>query len=146
MPILFSIHPRTRKRINDLNLQLPSSVIQSEPLAFSDYLHLQKNAFAVLSDSGTISEEASILNLRAINIRSTNERQECFEESPIIMSSLNYQIIEQALKLYEHQLSDIHVPISPVPSYHVPNVSEKVLRILLSYTGYINTYVWHEKS
>ena len=144
LPIFFSIHPRTRKRINQLNLRLPDSVIKSDPLSFSDYLSLQSNSFAVLSDSGTISEEASILKLRAINIRSTHERQEAFEEAPIVMSSLCYNTITQALHLFHNKLSTSCDPIMPVNSYHVPNVSEKVLRIILSYTKYVDTYTWHK--
>ena len=144
LPIFFSIHPRTRKRISQLNLSLPESVIKSDPLSFSDYLSLQSNSFAVLSDSGTISEEASILKLRAINIRSTHERQEAFEEAPIIMSSLCYKTISQALHLYKNQLSSSFDDVLPVNSYYVPNVSQKVLRIILSYTNYVDTYTWHK--
>jgi len=141
LPIIVSTHPRTLKMIKQKEINLDSNVKLIKPLGFNDYIRLQKSAKAVLSDSGTISEESSILKLKAINIREAHERPEAMEEGTVIMSGLKKESILNALKVLESQHdATLHI----VKDYSMDNVSDKVLRILLSYTEYINRNVWRK--
>ncbi|HCN57744.1 MAG TPA: UDP-N-acetylglucosamine 2-epimerase (non-hydrolyzing) [Exiguobacterium sp.] len=141
LPIIVSTHPRTLKMIKQKEINLDSNVKLIKPLGFNDYIRLQKSAKAVLSDSGTISEESSILKLKAINIREAHERPEAMEEGTVIMSGLKKESILNALKVLESQHdATLHI----VKDYSMNNVSDKVLRILLSYTEYINRNVWRK--
>jgi UDP-N-acetylglucosamine 2-epimerase (non-hydrolysing) len=139
LPIIVSTHPRTRNRINELNIKFNPLVQLMKPLGFNDYVKLQKEAKAVLSDSGTISEESSILKFPALNIREAHERPEAMEEASVMMVGLEKTRILQGLKILESQKEDT---LRNVADYSMPNVSDKVLRIILSYTDYINKTVW----
>lgn len=139
LPVIVSTHPRTRKKIEEKNVTLNPQIILSKPLGFIDYVKLQLEAKAVLSDSGTISEEASILSLKALNIRQANERPEAFEEASVMMVGLKADRIMQGLTVLESQQRDT---LRKVADYSMPNVSDKVLRIILSYTDYVNRVVW----
>lgn len=140
--IIFSVHPRTRKRIEETRLQVPSLVQLLKPLGLLDYVKLQKHSIAVISDSGTISEEASILNIPALNIRDAHERPEGMEEGAAIMVGLNVERIEQALEVLEAQSTEKKRLFPIVKDYNIPVVSEKVVRIILSYVDYVNNKVW----
>lgn len=139
LPIIFSTHPRTRKMIESQNVDLNPLIQLMKPLGFIDYIKLQKHARTVLSDSGTISEESSILGLKALNLRQAHERPEAMEEASVMMVGLHKDRILQALTLLEDQGQK---NIRPVADYSMPNVSKKVVRILLSYTDYIQRNVW----
>jgi len=141
LPIIFSTHPRTRKMIEQKKIQFNELVKLLKPLSFSDYVKLQICAKAVLSDSGTISEETSILGLRALNIREAHERPEAMEEATVMMVGLNKERILQGLEILEEQKEGT---IKITKDYDVDNVSEKVLRIILSYTDYVKRVVWQE--
>ncbi|EKF50163.1 UDP-N-acetylglucosamine 2-epimerase [Thermosipho africanus H17ap60334] len=141
LPIIFSTHPRTRKMIEQKKIQFNELVKLLKPLSFSDYVKLQICAKAVLSDSGTISEETSILGLRALNIREAHERPEAMEEATVMMVGLNKERIMQGLEILEEQKEGT---IKITKDYDVDNVSEKVLRIILSYTDYVKRVVWQE--
>lgn len=148
-PIIVSTHPRTRKKLESLtNNQSPvtiHSIIQwLKPLGFSDYNALQMNAFAVLSDSGTISEESSIMNFRALNIREAHERPEAMEEASVMMVELNPERIIQGLVQLQDQKIGKKRNFRIINDYSMPNVSDKVVRIILSYTDYIKRTVWSE--
>jgi len=170
-PVIVSTHPRTRKMIEEKQVQFHPSVQLMKPMGFSDYNQLQMNAYAVLSDSGTISEESSILNFRALNIREAHERPEAMEEASVMMVGLNPERVMQGLVQLQYQITDIdqinestHQQINtlsnqrinasthqqptrnflPVADYSMPNVSEKVVRIVISYTDYIKRVVWNE--
>ncbi len=139
MPIIISTHPRTRKMIEAKGIEFNSLIQTMKPLGFNDYSKLQINSKAVLSDSGTISEESSILGFKALNIRQAHERPEAMEEASVMMVGLKKERILQGLEILETQCVDT---LRQVADYSMPNVSEKVLRIILSYTDYVNRVVW----
>lgn len=139
MPVIVSTHPRTRKMIEAKGIEFHSLVKTMKPLGFNDYVKLQIKAKAVLSDSGTISEESSILGFRALNIRQAHERPEAMEEAAVMMVGLKKQRILQGLEILETQEIDT---LSLVSDYSKSNVSDKMLRIILSYTDYVNRVVW----
>lgn len=139
LPLIVSTHPRTRKMIESKGIEFNPLVKTMKPLGFNDYVKLQKYAKAVLSDSGTISEESSILGFRALNIRQAHERPEAMEEASVMMVGLKKDRILQGLKILETQEKDT---LRLVADYGMPNVSDKVLRIILSYTDYVNKVVW----
>lgn len=141
MPLIVSTHPRTRKMIESKGIEFNPLVKTMKPLGFNDYVKLQKYAKAVLSDSGTISEESSILGFRALNIRQAHERPEAMEEASVMMVGLKKERILQGLEVLETQDKDT---LRLVADYSMHNVSDKVLRILLSYTDYVNRVVWGE--
>ena len=140
--IIISTHPRTRKKIEKEKIIFPKNIEMLKPLGFHDYVNLQKNSFIVLSDSGTITEESSILNFPAINIRETHERPEGMEEAAVIMTGLNNERVIQAIEIIKEQFNEGKRLFNKVRDYDVDNVSHKVLRIILSYTDYINQNVW----
>jgi UDP-N-acetylglucosamine 2-epimerase len=144
LPIVVSTHPRTRNKINETKIQLNPLIQLIKPLGFHDYNHLQKNSKVVLSDSGTISEESSIMNFRALNIRDAHERPEAMEETSVMMVGLTSERIMQALMVLEEQGVGKNRLLREVADYSMPNVSDKVVRIILSYTGYINRVVWNK--
>jgi UDP-N-acetylglucosamine 2-epimerase (non-hydrolysing) len=139
MPLILSTHPRTRKMIDSKGIQFNPLIKTMKPLGFNDYVKLQTKAKAVLSDSGTISEESSILGFRALNIRQAHERPEAIEEASVMMVGLKKERILQGLEVLETQKKDT---LRHVVDYSMPNVSDKVLRIILSYTDYVNRVVW----
>ena len=144
LPIIVSTHPRTRNKINEKNIKFNPLVQLMKPLGFHDYNHLQKNAKAVLSDSGTISEESSIMNFPAMNIREAHERPEAMEEASVMMVGMNTERILQGLAILETQKRDTERTLLQVSDYSMPNVSDKVVRIIISYTDYIKRVVWSE--
>lgn len=142
-PLIVSCHPRTRKMIEKKGITFNPLVRLMKPMGFSDYNQLQINAKAVLSDSGTISEESSILNFRALNLREAHERPEAMEETAVMMVGLNPERIMQGLAELQNQNLEQR-NFRPVADYSMPNVSEKVVRIIISYTDYIKRVVWSE--
>ena len=145
MPIIVSTHPRTRNKIEETGVTFNPLVQLMKPMGFHDYNNLQMNAKAVLSDSGTISEESSILNFPALNIRDAHERPEAMEEASVMMVGMNPERIMQALTLIETQKrGDEGRTLRPVSDYSMPNVADKVVRIIISYTDYINRVVWQK--
>ncbi len=143
-PIIVSTHPRTRKKIEALNLTFHPLVNLLKPLGFSDYVRLQMDAKVVLSDSGTITEESSILNFPAINIREAQERPEGFEEGSVMFTGMSVERILQAIEILDQQPRGATRLINKVQDYIAPNVSDKVLRTILSYTDYVNRVVWRK--
>ena len=146
LPIIFPVHPRTKKIIDKNKPKLNDLIKLIDPLGFIDYNQLQINSNVVLSDSGTISEESSILNFRAINIRETHERHEAMEESTVIMTGLDSTRIIQGIEALKDQKTLNERNIFQVPDYKVPNVSIKIERIILSYINYVNRVVWQKES
>ena len=145
LPIIISTHPRTRKKLEEVDYQNKNPLIKfSKPYGFHEYINLQMNAFCIISDSGTISEEASILNLPAITIRQAHERLEGMDEASVIMSGLNYKRVIEAIEITTFHNSQDFRTIKPVKDYEVDNVSKKVLRIILSYVDYVNRTIWHK--
>jgi UDP-N-acetylglucosamine 2-epimerase (non-hydrolysing) len=145
MPIIISTHPRTRKKLEELGYENKNSLIRfSKPYGFHEYNKLQMEAFCVISDSGTIAEEGSLLNLPAITIRQAHERPEGMDEGTLIMAGLNKDRIIEAINVVTAQHDFENRPMKVVADYNVDNVSKKVLRIILSYTDYINRTVWHK--
>lgn len=141
--VLVSTHPRTRKKLEEINfVSANPSIVFSKPFGFHDYNNLQKNAFCVISDSGTITEEASILNLPAITIRQAHERPEGMDEGVLIMTGLKKERVIESIEVVTRQFKENPNVIQAVADYKADNVSIKVLRIILSYTDYINRTVW----
>jgi UDP-N-acetylglucosamine 2-epimerase (non-hydrolysing) len=142
-PVIVSTHPRTRMMIESKNINFNPSIQLLKPIGFIDYNALQKNSFAVLSDSGTISEESSILNFRALNIREAHERPEAMEEASVMMVGMSSERILQGLMQLKYQKIGVERNFRQVSDYSMPNVSEKVVRIIISYIDYVNRKVWH---
>lgn len=144
-PIIVSTHPRTKNMIDKMKIEMRPEIQFLKPLGFHDYNALQKDAYAVLSDSGTISEESSILNFRALNIRQAHERPEAMEEASVMMVGLSPERILQGLTQVLKQEVGVERNFRQVSDYSMPNVAEKVVRIIISYTDYIKRTVWSEQ-
>jgi UDP-N-acetylglucosamine 2-epimerase len=144
-PIIVSTHPRTRNMIDSNKIEMRPEVQFLKPMGFNDYNALQMKSFAVLSDSGTISEESSTLNFLALNIRDAHERPEAMEEASVMMVGLNPERIMQGLVQLQTQKRGAERNFRPVADYSMPNVSEKMVRIILSYTDYVKRVVWGEQ-
>ena len=146
MPIIISTHPRTRKKLEDIGYQNKNTLVKfSKPYGFHEYNNLQMNAFCVISDSGTIAEEGSILNLAAVTIRQAHERPEGMDETTVIMSGLNKSRVIDAVEVSTKHNALNNRVIKPVKDYEVDNVSKKIVRIIISYVDYVNRTVWHKE-
>ena len=146
MPIIFPIHPRTKKIYNKTKLKVNKLVNFIDPLGFNDYNKLQIESFVVLSDSGTIFEESSILNFRALNIRESHERPEAVEETSVVVTGLKIERIFQGIKVLENQTTGKKRNINLVSDYNISNVSLKIERIILSHIDFVNRVVWQKES
>ncbi len=145
LPVIMSVHPRTRQRIGELGIRFSEKIRMLNAMGLFDYVHLMVNAKATLSDSGTITEESSILNFPALNLREAHERPEGMEEASVIMTGMDPELVLDALRVVENQGREGRRTLGLVRDYQVPNVSEKVLRIILSYTKFVRRVVWHEE-
>jgi UDP-N-acetylglucosamine 2-epimerase (non-hydrolysing) len=145
IPVIISTHPRTEKKLKEISYKNNNNLIVfSKPFGFHDYVNLQLNSFCVISDSGTITEESSILNIPAVTIRQSHERPEGMDESVLIMSGLKKQRVIDSVKVVTKHHDFSKRTISPVYDYQVDNVSKKILRIIISYVDYVNRTVWHK--
>jgi len=139
-PILFSVHPRTRRKMEEAGLSLKGLIREHPPFNFTDYIALQQNAFCVLSDSGTITEEASLLGFPAVNLREAHERQEGMEKAAAIMAGFRTSTVLTAIKV----ATTPAVALDPVPDYLQRSVSEKVVRLIVSYADYVQRNTWRK--
>jgi UDP-N-acetylglucosamine 2-epimerase (non-hydrolysing) len=146
IPVIISTHPRTQKQIVSRKVVFNSQVRSMKPLGFFDYVKLQQNAKVVLSDSGTISEESSILNFPALNLREAQERHEAMEEGAVMLVGLDIDRIKQCISILDRQGRGVSRSLRPVNDYGSLNVSEKVVRIIHSYVDYVNRIVWRKYS
>ncbi len=142
LPVVFSVHPRTEKRLSDLGMDFGDRVIRSKPFSFTDYVSLQRRSFCVLSDSGTVTEESSLIGFPAVNLRETHERHEGMEKAAVVMAGLTAATILTAIRI--SAAGDRNIVLDPVEDYRQGSVSEKVLRLIVSYTDYVNRVVWRK--